>query len=191
MTSFLPHVQTAWIFVNPTKGEILVEEMGMARASFSAHGLSPVKSEGLKIQPFWVVLLCLSKLSLVGKIFYLQLCVSKRCMDLAFKVTFIFRALIVSPSLWYQYKMTLFHHSQCNPSLTLIPSVSTRLYFTCFQHFFPTRIVTQFSWNEVLKPSPPKTEFPYWVYDYNLSIQIFIPVLVPSDVNTVLTEPIN
>ena len=52
MTSFLPHVQTAWIFVNPTKGEILVEEMGMARASFSAHGLSPVKSEGLKIQPF-------------------------------------------------------------------------------------------------------------------------------------------
>ena len=38
--------------MNPTKGEILVEEMGMARASFSAHGLSPVTSEGLKIQPF-------------------------------------------------------------------------------------------------------------------------------------------
>ena len=87
--------------MNPTKGEILVEEMGMASANFSAHDLSPVTSEGLKIQPFCVVL-CLSKLSLVGKIFYLQFYVSRRCTDLAFKVTFIFRALIESPSLWYQ-----------------------------------------------------------------------------------------
>lgn len=162
----------------------------MARASFSAHGLPPVTSEGLKIQPFWVVLLCFQSLVWLER-FSTSSSVSKRCMDLSFKVTFIFRALIASPSLWYQYKMPLFHHSQCNTSLTLIPSVPIRLYFTCFQHFFPTQTVTQFSWNEALKPSPPKTEFPCWVYDYNLSIQIFIPVLVPSDVNTVLTELIN